>query len=260
MPRGRTAHVWNQNDLALQNEYGLHGFNMGTSQPKFGPHILLNLTLGSFDIRVDNKGNVMTDPQGRVDPLSPTMLNLAWHFGYMDKAMQNIASITRKSAGRVSGGDFLDFHKPLQEWAKREFEKDLVHPLRDALLTCQWPLYFYCVSPRTIEVTSVIEEDEETPEESDRVLCVLPTSLEVARYYKVSEEDMPYLAPYVLRVVRLRVGVHKILTSEQFIQAATGWTKYLPRPRAERFLESVQSVNARLLPSGTEQKLLPAGS
>lgn len=224
--RGRTK-TWDTTDVVLQKLYRVSLFNPEAAAPVFGSGVTFPLSIGSFvtppvKVRAALHDSTIDEPQ----MLPPTLYNLAWHFGYMQWAINNVAHLMRKSKGSVAGED-LDkrFFQSAMIYAKNEFESQRVGPLRKALLAQQLPLYLYCVP--SVSVETEIVSGEPLTVEGDRVLCVLPKSVDVAKAYGLSESEIQLLAPQVIWVIKNLCSFHAIKTSQDLLASVNGWSNYL---------------------------------
>lgn len=242
MARHTRGRQWDADDLTLQHLYGLSLFKPEEAKPQFGSGINLPLTVGTFvgshRTEMSEKGTITIKREGKTAHLPPTVLNLSWHFGYMQWALDNIATIVRQSKGKIQVKDIDErFFIAAQDFAKREFEQKRIIPLRKALLEAQHPMYLYCVPSVSIETE--LTSGKPLTIEGDRILCVLPKSLTVAQQYGLSEPEIQLIAPQVMWLVQLLCSICAIRSPKQLAEAIDGWTQYLNPTIMEQVQESI---------------------
>lgn len=258
---GKKGRIWNTDDITLQSLYGISLFDQGRMRPLFGSSILLPLTIGHFvsgheHTWDEDKRLIVTRSGSTIEMLAPTMLNLAWHFGHMQWAVDNVAALMRQTKGAFQGNQ-LDsrFFVAAQDYARRDFEHQRVLPLRKALADQNIPLYLYCLP--SISIETEITTGKPLLAEGDRVLCVLPKTVEAARSYGLTELEINALAPQVIWLVRALCSAHAIRTSEQLVANLHGWVEYLSPAIAGQIREAIGQTNPHLL-TGKVLALLPA--
>jgi hypothetical protein len=248
---GRRTREWNTDDITLQHLYGLSLFKPEEAQPRFGSGVKLPLVIGTWGgkhERDTSKGKLVVSREGKAEHLPPTLLNLSWHFGYMQWALDNVATIVRLSKGRVQAGTLDErFFLAAQDYAKHEFEIKRLNPLRKALLEQEHPLYLYCV-PSVIVETDLVSGEQLTAE-GDRVLCVLPVNTPCAEHHRLQEAKISLIAPQVVWLVKLLCSYHVIRTPLQLTEAMNGWLNYLSPGVIEQVQESIRQISPQLLPA-----------
>jgi hypothetical protein len=239
MSRKRQAQAWDSTDRALMELYGINLDKPEASTPKFGSHTHLLLTVG-----------------GETKLMEPTYHNLACHFGYTDWLENNIKSLVQKSKGRVQASD-LDKRLIMGglSYSRDIFESQRIKRIRTALLNWPHPLNFYCVPSVSIETETVTGQPLIT--EGDRVLCILPPSVEIAQHYRLSEPEIQLLASQAMWLVKLLCGLRIIRTSDQLNKAIDGWPAYLNPTVVEKIQENIRQTNPQLVPPAATQALLP---
>jgi hypothetical protein len=248
--RGR-ARVWDTDDITLQHLYGLSLFSPAEAKPRFGSGITVPLTIGHAVSRHqlrqgDQEPRFTVAREGDPSQLPPTLLNLAWHFGHMQWALDNIAQVVRQSKGKVQGKDLDErFFIAAQEYAKAEFERKRVLPLRKVLREERLPLYFYCVPAVSIETELITGQPLTT--EGDPVLCVLPKSVHVAQHYGLSEAEIHLLAAQVIWLIKNLCSVRAIRTSTQLIDTINGWVEYLSPGVIGQVQAAISQANPHLI-------------
>ena len=256
--------TWNTEDITLQHLYGLSLFDQSKMHPYFGSALQLQLTIGHFVTRKEHiwdeeKKMLTVKREGETSLQPPTLLNLAWHFGHMQWAVDNVATLIRQSKGDFQGSQ-LDrrFFIAAQDYARREFEAMRVLPLRKTLAEQGIPLYLYCVPSVSIETE--LETGKPLMAEGDRVLCVLPKTVKAAREYGLTEMEINLLAPQVIWLIKTLCSAHAIRTSEQLVTNLNGWVEYLNPGIADQIQEAIGRINPHLLTPRVRQALLPSVS
>lgn len=232
---------WEGPAKLLQSLYGLDLDAPGTMRPKFGSSIRFPLTT----IAKEGKYAFYQpgDEEVRLEP--PTMLTLAWHFGYMRWEEEDIANMTKRSNGKVTRRNFNPrWFLGAQRVSKEAFQNELVIPLRDALEDLEYPIYFFAVPAKTV-TTDPITGTPETSEE-DFVLCLLPKTVESAKHYGLSESEIELLAPQVGWLIRRFGSRHYIRSEKQLEEALDGWLDYFNPTYVDNLLDSVRESNPHL--------------
>ena len=250
--------TWGFDDERLMNLYGLSHFHPENAHPVFGSAIQLQLSDGSGEtirrVKYDEEGNSIYITETKTELMPPTLLNLSGHFGYTRWAVDNVKNLAHQSQGKVGGKD-LDPRLILavQEFARNDFFANMVYPARQALL--KQGLYFYCIPATSIE-TELITGRLIQPVGS-RVLCILPKSHQVARYYGISEEETQLLAGQVIWLICLRCNFRSIRIPLQLIDALDGWSKDLDPGVMKKVRDKIQQINPFLVTSESLRALLP---
>lgn len=261
MAKYRTK-TWETADIALQSLYGISLYDSSKMRPYFGSAVKFPLTTGHFGTRheqTEDRGLVVTNVgAGTEELLAPTILNLAWHFGYMRWAVDNLAAILRQSKGLIQARHIDErFFNGAMNIARGEFEHQRLLPLRKALNDQHIPLYLYCVPSVSIETE--ITTGKPLMAEGDRVLCVLPKTVKTARDYGLTEMEINVLAPQVVWLIKTLCSMHAIRTSDQLVANLDGWIEYLNPMILEQIREAIGQVNPHLL-STKVMALLPSAS
>jgi hypothetical protein len=129
----------------------------------------------------------------------------------------------------------------------------MVYPAHQALL--KQGLYFYCIPATSIETELITGKLIQSV--GSRVLCGLPKSHRIARYYGISDEETQLLAGQVVWLVRLRCNFRTIRTPEQLIDSLDGWSKDLDPSMMKKVRDTIQKINPYLITPESLQALLP---
>lgn len=247
--RQRTRKAWETADIMLQQLYGLSGFEMGKASPTFGSSIAVELHVGSFGSvsKIERKGAEMSlIREVETQMLPPTLFNLAWHFGHMDWAVNNMLNLIRQSRGRITESD-LDarFFTAAFTYAKEDFERKRVLPHRRALEQCNHPVYLYCIPAKVVETD--LTTGQYLMQEGDYVLCVLPKSIGVAKHYNLTDGEIKLLAPQVLWLLKQSASRKLLRSGEELVRLAADWVRYVNPATAGHWLDRIQEINDQLV-------------
>jgi hypothetical protein len=261
MGKKKSANSWETSDIALQHLYGLSLFDERESSPIFGSGIKVELANGTAGdrrwVHDQGKGSFVPVYTEGMALMPPTLLNLTWHFGFMQWAQNNVNTIIHKSKGTLHGGDFDQrFFLAAQKIETEKFERKYVLPLRNALAIQKRPLYLYCVP--SISVETELVTGKPLTIEGDPVLCLLPVSVKGAKEYQLTEQEIYILAPQVIWLIKNLCSYNAIKTAAHLAKSINGWSEYLSVDVRQQVQEAIEKSNPHLIT--TQVRLLLSAS
>lgn len=256
--KGQLTKEWKNADLMFQQMYGFELGRLHESKPRLGSAVQVEMTMSDSltqpETLIDERGRAQFKLSGKMEWKPPTMARLAFHFGYMNWIIENIAQLVREGGANVQAIIHPRIYKATYRDSILKFERQMVKPLRKEL--SKNGLYFYCVP--SIHVETELTTGKPLIAEGDRVLCLLPVSVERALQYGASEEEIAFLAPQVIWLIKILCGTRVIHTEEKFIEALNGWTPYLNPFVLIQVQKALELSNPQLITSRSLQKLLPS--
>lgn len=247
--RTHASKEWDEYDTALKQLYGIT--EDADEHPLFGCSILLPLTLGDAENRVQMTRNERKQSRfemaGDKELVKPTLPNLALHFRYFDWVNANVNTLMR--AGKFAFS-YADFDKRFFDFARdgsiQQFEDQMIKPLRKHLINREYrPLYFYCLPSVSLE--SNPETGTPIMGSGENVLCLLPTTVDVAKQYGLTEPEIALLAPQVLWLIKNNCGRSIIKTRVELELALDRWHEYVNMDVNQHITKLIETTSPHLL-------------
>lgn len=264
IPPGKHQRTWDTDDKRLQSFLGLAVWEPqeASQPPKFGAGKTAPLTKRSlktlshmeFDASTES---VIGSEDGETEESLLTSRKLAWDFGHMDWAIENIKHILQKTRGTLQVSDIDErWFLEAESGSIKRFTARRITPLSRAAVALPYPLYVQGVPD------GILELDKTTTKyfarSADRGLCVLPATLRSASFYHLTEEDIRLLAPQVIWVINYRCSSFSIRTEEKFKAALDEWRPFVDPPLLESLYKREQKSRSYLLSEDVKHLLLGA--
>lgn len=203
--------------IAIEDDlYRLSGKN-----PRLGSDVQLDLAIGE---------------RGAIEPASPILDRVCWHFGMYDVIFRRIQESVAMGLYRYPWE-----YAALRAYQRQKLENKCLSPIRE-----YWKqrYYFYCVPPplfleKDMETGQLIETRETETEDEDEmkiplsrslVLCALPTDAKDAvDYLGISKQRLEELAPQVCWLVLRLIGIRVVNSRSDANARLTSWLPYLTK-------------------------------
>jgi len=247
-----TIKAWDKQDEELMSFYRFDLRHPEVGQPTFGSDIrvdtLQNAQMDTFQSTLGEVGGYAF--LGRDSKTLPTLLNLAYYFGYTAWGLEALQTVSKHDRGAAA-----DFTSLLLKSAEDRFFDDHIRPLRHFLLLQQ--IYLYCI-PATSYETQLTSGTGIQPV-GPLVLCFLPQFPQVAQDRGASEAKIVQIAPQVIWLVRSKLCTHKLSVEQrkELTNVITAWSKYMLPFTMILELDKMERNNPSLITPELRQAVLP---